>query len=84
MKDMETIINQFTLYQIFYGFGRLVDKDLMPKLDERFTTLEDIYKLMEDEGYTESEINKFKNLPNSTVKKIKKNMETVVKEGTAS
>lgn len=68
----------------FLWFFRLVDKDLMPILDERFPALEDIYKLMEDEGYTESEINKFKNLPNSRVKKIKKNMETVVKEGTAS
>ena len=71
MKDMETIINAIHTIPNFLWFFRLVDKDLMPKLDERFPTLEDIYKLMEDEGYTESEINKFKNLPNTTVKKKK-------------
>ena len=60
---------------------RLVDKGMMPILDKRYPTLEDIYKLMEDEGYTESEINKFKNVPSPFVKQAKKNMETVVREG---
>tara|TARA_E500000178_G_C16921209_1_gene707321 strand:- start:318 stop:1217 length:900 start_codon:yes stop_codon:yes gene_type:complete len=68
----------------FLWYFRLVDKGMMPILDKRFPTLEDLYKLMEDQGYTESDINRFKNLPDSTVKYIKKNMETVVKEGTAS
>jgi len=68
----------------FLWYFRLVDEGIMPILDKRFPTLEDIYKLMEDEGYTESDINRFKNIPNSTVEYIKKNMETVVKEGTAS
>ena len=68
----------------FLWYFRLVDEGIMPILDKRFPTLEDIYELMEDEGYTESDINRFKNLPNSTVAFIKKNMETIVKEGTAS
>ena len=63
---------------------RLCSKGIMPKLDERFPTLEDIYKLMEDEGYTESEINKFKNLPNSLKTFAKNSVEVLVKEGTAS
>lgn len=63
---------------------RLCSKGIMPKLDERFPTLEDIYKLMEDEDYTESEINNFKNLPNSWTKEAKDSVEVLVKEGTAS
>lgn len=71
-----------TIPQLLWLF-RLVDNGIMPELDKRFPTLEDVYKLMEDESYTESEINTYKNLPSSFVEQTKKNMETVVLEGTA-
>ena len=74
---------EHTTIPIVLWFFRLVDKGVVPILDERYPTLEDIYKLMEDEGYTESQINKFKNLPSSTVTEFKKSMQTVVEEGTA-
>ena len=71
-----------TIPQALWLF-RLVDNGIMPELDKRFPTLEDVYKLMKDEGYTESEINTYKNLPSSFVEQTKKKMQTVVLEGTA-
>ena len=68
----------------FLWIFRLCDDGIIPSLDARFPTIEDIYTLMKDEGYTESEINKFKSIPWEFLKEPTKNTESLIKEGTTT
>ena len=60
---------------------RCIDTGIIPEFDEAYPDFDSIYARMKNEGWTEEEIDKVKNLPSSFVKQVKQGMETVITEG---
>ena len=60
---------------------RCIDTGIIPEFDEAYPDFDSIYARMKNEGWTEEEIDKVKNLPNAFKKQVKQGMETVLTEG---
>ncbi len=60
---------------------RCMDTGIIPEFDEAYPDFDSIYERMKNEGWTEEEIDKVKNLPNTYIKQVKQGCETVFIEG---
>ncbi len=60
---------------------RCIGTDIIPEFDKVYPDFDSIYERMKNEGWTEEEIDKVKNLPSSFVTQVKQGMETVITEG---
>ena len=60
---------------------RCIDTGIIPEFDEAYPDFDSIYARMKNEGWTEEEIDKVKNLPNAFIKQVKQGCETVLIEG---
>lgn len=60
---------------------RCIGTGIIPEFDKVYPDFDSIYERMKNEGWTEEEIDKVKNLPSSFIKQVKQGMETVITEG---